>query len=578
MADLYKTLQVRPGADDEAIAAAYVRLSRRYDPAHGGPFADESALREVERAYQVLGDPTARRAYDESRDPRLTKGHKALLEATSRGEDAYAVEDEPPGLARGPFRAEAPPVDETAMAADPFRPAARDAADFGSAPFPAPPAVEDVNDESVPVAAAEPAEPAPARASDPFRPEPTAGADPAEAVVAGENQPLASEPAANQASGAPLREAATAWPEPAAVSAGASDPFRPVVSEGSVPEQDLEYDLGEVGAAGLAAEAGPEPERGGPFGAAAPSTAESQPVAEITKTAEIVPPTAEERRAARQSILPMGPPGEPFEAVVGPPPNLASSRRRPTIDEEPPLAGVDKAEEEGPVVAASAGTEYRQSRFASWRDVGLVAAVSFALVFIGAGLAFYGVYQALGDSDDNNPQEAPAVTDEGSPETTPSSEATATATAPAQGQPPAAPVVTSAEALGEERVAIARQEIADYDGDAGVDYELYDLVATTTAAGDVFYAAIATQTGGGGAGQRVFFFLNDEFLGLDWGRPVVSIDTFASIEGVIRVVYRSYAAGDEPCCPSLESFAVVYSHNGSFAADNPSPPDTIFLP
>jgi DnaJ domain/LppP/LprE lipoprotein len=62
--DLYRVLQVRRGADQETIAAAFARLSRRYDPAFGGPFADEEKMREIAGAYAVLSDESVRRDYD----------------------------------------------------------------------------------------------------------------------------------------------------------------------------------------------------------------------------------------------------------------------------------------------------------------------------------------------------------------------------------------------------------------------------------------------------------------------------------------------------------------------------------
>lgn len=71
MADYYEILQVHPKADAEAIRAAYERLRERYDPARLEGAADELielARRrrdEIERAYQVLGDPWRRAEYDQ---------------------------------------------------------------------------------------------------------------------------------------------------------------------------------------------------------------------------------------------------------------------------------------------------------------------------------------------------------------------------------------------------------------------------------------------------------------------------------------------------------------------------------
>ncbi|MEM8529920.1 MAG: J domain-containing protein [Chloroflexota bacterium] len=69
--DYYEILQVHPRADDEAIAAAYERLSARYDPAKLAGAAEEliqlarEKREKIDLAYAVLSDPLRRRAYDE---------------------------------------------------------------------------------------------------------------------------------------------------------------------------------------------------------------------------------------------------------------------------------------------------------------------------------------------------------------------------------------------------------------------------------------------------------------------------------------------------------------------------------
>ena len=68
--DYYETLQVHPKADRAGIDAAYARLRNRYDPARlDGAAAELVALArrkrdDIERAYAVLSDPSARAAYD----------------------------------------------------------------------------------------------------------------------------------------------------------------------------------------------------------------------------------------------------------------------------------------------------------------------------------------------------------------------------------------------------------------------------------------------------------------------------------------------------------------------------------
>jgi curved DNA-binding protein CbpA len=61
--DLYGVLQVDASADSDAIRAAYRALAAVYHPDHAG--ADgESRMREINAAWEVLGDPQRRAAYD----------------------------------------------------------------------------------------------------------------------------------------------------------------------------------------------------------------------------------------------------------------------------------------------------------------------------------------------------------------------------------------------------------------------------------------------------------------------------------------------------------------------------------
>jgi hypothetical protein len=76
MPDYYETLQVHPKADEEAIRAAYERLSARYDPGKLEGAADElvalarTRRDEIERAFAVLGDAGKRAEYDVERATR----------------------------------------------------------------------------------------------------------------------------------------------------------------------------------------------------------------------------------------------------------------------------------------------------------------------------------------------------------------------------------------------------------------------------------------------------------------------------------------------------------------------------
>ncbi len=65
--DPYKTLQVDSEAEQEVIQAAYRRLARKYHPdlAETPEAADRMAAINV--AWEMIGDPAARQAYDRSR-------------------------------------------------------------------------------------------------------------------------------------------------------------------------------------------------------------------------------------------------------------------------------------------------------------------------------------------------------------------------------------------------------------------------------------------------------------------------------------------------------------------------------
>lgn len=64
--DYYKILEVPEGAPQEAVKKAYRRLARRFHPDFNkGNKEAENRFKEVNEAYQVLGDPEKRRKYDQ---------------------------------------------------------------------------------------------------------------------------------------------------------------------------------------------------------------------------------------------------------------------------------------------------------------------------------------------------------------------------------------------------------------------------------------------------------------------------------------------------------------------------------
>ncbi len=66
--DYYRVLQVSKDASQEDIKRAYRRLAREYHPdMRPGDKEAEEKLKEINEAYEVLGNPESRRAYDRAR-------------------------------------------------------------------------------------------------------------------------------------------------------------------------------------------------------------------------------------------------------------------------------------------------------------------------------------------------------------------------------------------------------------------------------------------------------------------------------------------------------------------------------
>lgn len=86
--DPYKTLQVDPEAEDEVIAAAYRRLARKYHPdtaADSGASADASArMAALNAAWEMIGDPDRRAAFDRRRVVRAALSRRASEEGPAR--------------------------------------------------------------------------------------------------------------------------------------------------------------------------------------------------------------------------------------------------------------------------------------------------------------------------------------------------------------------------------------------------------------------------------------------------------------------------------------------------------------
>ena len=63
--DYYATLGVSKGATAKEIKQSYRKLARKHHPdVNPGDKAAETKFKEINEAYEVLGDPDKRRKYD----------------------------------------------------------------------------------------------------------------------------------------------------------------------------------------------------------------------------------------------------------------------------------------------------------------------------------------------------------------------------------------------------------------------------------------------------------------------------------------------------------------------------------
>jgi curved DNA-binding protein CbpA len=68
--DPYKVLQVDSEAEDEVIQAAYRRLARKYHPDLAATPEAAARMSAINAAWELIGDPAARAAFDRSRSPK----------------------------------------------------------------------------------------------------------------------------------------------------------------------------------------------------------------------------------------------------------------------------------------------------------------------------------------------------------------------------------------------------------------------------------------------------------------------------------------------------------------------------
>lgn len=110
--DPYKVLQVDPEAEDEVIQAAYRRLAQKYHPdVATGPDAD-ARMSAINAAWEVLGDPGRRAAFDLARRLAARNAERAAADARRPHPEATRPGTAPTAASRpagtGP-RADVPP-------------------------------------------------------------------------------------------------------------------------------------------------------------------------------------------------------------------------------------------------------------------------------------------------------------------------------------------------------------------------------------------------------------------------------------------------------------------------------------
>jgi curved DNA-binding protein CbpA len=104
--DPYKILQVDPEAEDEVIQAAYRRLARKYHPDLATTAEAAVRMTAINGAWELIGEPAARRAYDRRRAAEMTERSTEAPSAPSRPASAPQP---PAGSTQPPAHRPTPP-------------------------------------------------------------------------------------------------------------------------------------------------------------------------------------------------------------------------------------------------------------------------------------------------------------------------------------------------------------------------------------------------------------------------------------------------------------------------------------
>jgi curved DNA-binding protein CbpA len=93
--DPYKTLQVDSEAEDEVIVVAYRRLARKYHPDVAATPEAAARMAAINAAWEILGDPARRAAFDRGRLIEAALARSAA-EAAARQTTGTGPSNEPP--------------------------------------------------------------------------------------------------------------------------------------------------------------------------------------------------------------------------------------------------------------------------------------------------------------------------------------------------------------------------------------------------------------------------------------------------------------------------------------------------